>query len=159
MLVYYSFFFFKQKTAYEMRISDWSSDVCSSDLAHCAAKKASSVCLAALSDVADGAGVAACRQAAGAAAISAASSRCLNMEGSPEWKSGSLARGVVDAGVPKVGRLRPDRSTCGSGRGPGAAPTCATWSGCRGLVPNYAARSVSVVKLSPQPHSAATLGF
>src|SRR3546814_7602921 len=27
-----SFFFFKQKTAYEMRISDWSSDVCSSDL-------------------------------------------------------------------------------------------------------------------------------
>src|SRR3546814_4536572 len=28
----YFFFFFKQKTAYEMRISDWSSDVCSSDL-------------------------------------------------------------------------------------------------------------------------------
>src|SRR3546814_8360378 len=27
------FFFFKQKTAYEMRISDWSSDVCSYDLA------------------------------------------------------------------------------------------------------------------------------
>src|SRR3546814_7853578 len=27
-------FFFKQKTAYEMRISDWSSDVCSSDLCH-----------------------------------------------------------------------------------------------------------------------------
>src|SRR3546814_4064832 len=32
MLSFY-FFFFKQKTAYEMRISDWSSDVCSSDLA------------------------------------------------------------------------------------------------------------------------------
>src|SRR3546814_8040631 len=35
MLVFlysYLFFFFKQKTAYEMRISDWSSDVCSSDL-------------------------------------------------------------------------------------------------------------------------------
>src|SRR3546814_2267146 len=36
MFVYYllvfGFFFFKQKTAYEMRISDWSSDVCSSDL-------------------------------------------------------------------------------------------------------------------------------
>src|SRR3546814_1692604 len=35
MLLYFSvflFFFFKQKTAYEMRISDWSSDVCSSDL-------------------------------------------------------------------------------------------------------------------------------
>src|SRR3546814_18991236 len=31
------FFFFKQKTAYEMRISDWSSDVCSSDLPACAA--------------------------------------------------------------------------------------------------------------------------
>src|SRR3546814_7855253 len=32
-VVVLSFFFFKQKTAYEMRISDWSSDVCSSDLA------------------------------------------------------------------------------------------------------------------------------
>src|SRR3546814_16149394 len=32
MLGCISFFFFKQKTAYEMRISDWSSDVCSSDL-------------------------------------------------------------------------------------------------------------------------------
>src|SRR3546814_3915857 len=31
-LVCSSVFFFKQKTAYEMRISDWSSDVCSSDL-------------------------------------------------------------------------------------------------------------------------------
>src|SRR3546814_1936009 len=33
VLVFGFFFFFKQKTAYEMRISDWSSDVCSSDLA------------------------------------------------------------------------------------------------------------------------------
>src|SRR3546814_3919421 len=32
------FFFFKQKTAYEMRISDWSSDVCSSDLTRAAAQ-------------------------------------------------------------------------------------------------------------------------
>src|SRR3546814_19468052 len=32
MLLLMSFFFFKQKTAYELRISDWSSDVCSSDL-------------------------------------------------------------------------------------------------------------------------------
>src|SRR3546814_5690629 len=32
LLVGCFFFFFKQKTAYEMRISDWSSDVCSSDL-------------------------------------------------------------------------------------------------------------------------------
>src|SRR3546814_10295024 len=31
-VVFCFFFFFKQKTAYEMRISDWSSDVCSSDL-------------------------------------------------------------------------------------------------------------------------------
>src|SRR3546814_7234095 len=31
-LFFLVFFFFKQKTAYEMRISDWSSDVCSSDL-------------------------------------------------------------------------------------------------------------------------------
>src|SRR3546814_13325139 len=33
MYMMFLFFFFKQKTAYEMRISDWSSDVCSSDLA------------------------------------------------------------------------------------------------------------------------------
>src|SRR3546814_2621631 len=33
-LVFRFVFFFKQKTAYEMRISDWSSDVCSSDLVH-----------------------------------------------------------------------------------------------------------------------------
>src|SRR3546814_9896235 len=35
LMMYHSmFFFFKQKTAYEMRISDWSSGVCSSDLVH-----------------------------------------------------------------------------------------------------------------------------
>src|SRR3546814_8953973 len=33
LFMFLLFFFFKQKTAYEMRISDWSSDVCSSDLA------------------------------------------------------------------------------------------------------------------------------
>src|SRR3546814_9697184 len=32
LLYIYFFFFFKQRTAYELRISDWSSDVCSSDL-------------------------------------------------------------------------------------------------------------------------------
>src|SRR3546814_3806469 len=32
LILFFVFFFFKQKTAYEMRISDWSSDVCSSDL-------------------------------------------------------------------------------------------------------------------------------
>src|SRR3546814_6274811 len=31
-MILFVFFFFKQKTAYELRISDWSSDVCSSDL-------------------------------------------------------------------------------------------------------------------------------
>src|SRR3546814_3032842 len=35
------FFFFKQKTAYEMRISDWSSDVCSSDLGRLAVQSRS----------------------------------------------------------------------------------------------------------------------
>src|SRR3546814_3845040 len=40
MIAYGDFFFFKQKTAYEMRISDWSSDVCSSDLTAGAADKA-----------------------------------------------------------------------------------------------------------------------
>src|SRR3546814_11990492 len=39
LLYYLYFFFFKQKTAYEMRISDWSSDVCSSDLAPEAARR------------------------------------------------------------------------------------------------------------------------
>src|SRR3546814_12498987 len=34
VLLSLAIFFFKQKTAYEMRISDWSSDVCSSDLEH-----------------------------------------------------------------------------------------------------------------------------
>src|SRR3546814_947191 len=37
MVLFLSLFFFKQKTAYEMRISDWSSDVCSSDLTQNAA--------------------------------------------------------------------------------------------------------------------------
>src|SRR3546814_416992 len=39
MLRFVVFFFFKQKTAYEMRISDWSSDVCSSDLTRPATRK------------------------------------------------------------------------------------------------------------------------
>src|SRR3546814_5085985 len=38
--MYVVVFFFKQKTAYEMRISDWSSDVCSSDLAKGSLRKA-----------------------------------------------------------------------------------------------------------------------
>src|SRR3546814_19491888 len=41
-VVYMCFFFFRQKTTYEMRISDWSSDVCSSDLAGRSAARARS---------------------------------------------------------------------------------------------------------------------
>src|SRR3546814_2605135 len=52
VFVVFVFFFFKQKTAYEMRISDWSSDVCSSDLraVHALARARG---LAAALDVAD----------------------------------------------------------------------------------------------------------
>src|SRR3546814_7193343 len=39
LCVLFVFFFVKQKTAYEMRISDWSSDVCSSDLRHAVLQK------------------------------------------------------------------------------------------------------------------------
>src|SRR3546814_6957687 len=47
--LYGFFFFFKQKTAYEMRISDWSSDVCSSDLVagrFCRCREQQRLCLA-----------------------------------------------------------------------------------------------------------------
>src|SRR3546814_8437428 len=43
-------FFFKQKTAYELRISDWSSDVCSSDLLLLAARQRHALLLAALGE-------------------------------------------------------------------------------------------------------------
>src|SRR3546814_4997335 len=42
-LLFLFFFFFKQKTAYEMRISDWSSDVCSSDLYAHRARRAAQI--------------------------------------------------------------------------------------------------------------------
>src|SRR3546814_8622175 len=51
MLVFVFFFFFKQKTAYEMRISDWSSDVCSSDLFAAERAIADDVARARLADV------------------------------------------------------------------------------------------------------------
>src|SRR3546814_13583061 len=50
------FFFFKQKTAYEMRISDWSSDVCSSDLGHLAEGGWGGVCFGHHSSLPDGVG-------------------------------------------------------------------------------------------------------
>src|SRR3546814_4767012 len=40
IVLFVVFFFFKQKTAYEMRISDWSSDVCSSDLGNAGRRQA-----------------------------------------------------------------------------------------------------------------------
>src|SRR3546814_10614018 len=48
------FFFFKQKTAYEMRISDWSSDVCSSDLVVARTGVDNIVAAAGLEDVSEG---------------------------------------------------------------------------------------------------------
>src|SRR3546814_2315695 len=48
ILCFYFFFFFKKKTAYEMRISDWSSDVCSSDLGERVSEFLQSVVLRAL---------------------------------------------------------------------------------------------------------------
>src|SRR3546814_1646564 len=47
-------FFFKQKTAYEMRISDWSSDVCSSDLGVSAGAGRSAFCSGPISELASG---------------------------------------------------------------------------------------------------------
>src|SRR3546814_16427609 len=46
-VMYGCVFFFKQKTAYEMRISDWSSDVCSSDLPHPLLARAEAIAAAA----------------------------------------------------------------------------------------------------------------
>src|SRR3546814_8787032 len=45
--LYLFFVFFRQKTAYEMRISDWSSDVCSSDLVRTRSGRATSVVISA----------------------------------------------------------------------------------------------------------------
>src|SRR3546814_20164146 len=44
LFILFILFFFKQKTAYEMRISDWSSDVCSSDLARAQGHAAVAAC-------------------------------------------------------------------------------------------------------------------
>src|SRR3546814_3142289 len=50
LLVFSSLFFFKQKTAYDMRISDWSSDVCFSDLVATSAPHAMSFRVAPMTD-------------------------------------------------------------------------------------------------------------
>src|SRR3546814_6249501 len=49
-MLFHAVFFCKQKTAYEMRISDWSSDVCSSDLRRCSRCRRASFLLLALKD-------------------------------------------------------------------------------------------------------------
>src|SRR3546814_17297168 len=50
-------FFFKQKTAYEMRISDWSSDVCSSDLLFCPAVDLPAEIIAGLAEIGQAGGL------------------------------------------------------------------------------------------------------
>src|SRR3546814_15323939 len=79
------FFFFKQKTAYEMRISDWSSDVCSSDLAGCVATACEAVPVP--------------RAARAAAVASSSSSRKLTIavDGALAARSSKIIRGVVPA--------------------------------------------------------------
>src|SRR3546814_5190179 len=52
-LCVFSVCFFKQKTAYEMRISDWSSDVCSSDLGAIAVRSSAGMCRVIVSADAD----------------------------------------------------------------------------------------------------------
>src|SRR3546814_12388748 len=66
-----SFFFFKQKSAYEMRISDWSSDVCSSDLR----EKRSAGCPCATGDAAPSAPSVRRRSRAGASATAGTAGR------------------------------------------------------------------------------------
>src|SRR3546814_17946540 len=63
------FFFFKQKTAYEMRISDWSSDVCSSDLGAGAAEAIAAAEAAAISAAEAAASAAEAEAIAGANAL------------------------------------------------------------------------------------------
>src|SRR3546814_19120135 len=65
------FFFFKQKTAYEMRISDWSSDVCSSDIAFSAVASVGRNARGYLCFAVNAFGGAECRQGAGRAIFAA----------------------------------------------------------------------------------------
>src|SRR3546814_15522277 len=87
-VAYYSswfFFFFKQKTAYEMRISDWSSDVCSSDLPE-----------AILDQVGDGLAVA-------HPALLVGQRSCANPPDGARAAAGPVAAGPVAAGSPPGG--------------------------------------------------------
>src|SRR3546814_18944535 len=65
MIFFFVFFFFKQKTAYERRISDWSSDVCSSDLhlGRCAPVDGDDICNGAVDNTTGVAGLVTLAQA------------------------------------------------------------------------------------------------
>src|SRR3546814_2805326 len=76
-------FFFKQKTAYEMRISDWSSDVCSSDL------QFGWDVLPAAQDIPEDEAVAAPADAAADVLQTIAADEAMVLEGSPSTGAGS----------------------------------------------------------------------
>src|SRR3546814_20837926 len=101
------FFFFKQKTAYEMRISDWSSDVCSSDLLQCRAAAAGhmddAVRAVALDGVGDRDDLAGCQQQPAAVAGLAAA-------GGVEDGTVGLEAALVDGGDHRVAEI--GRAAC-----------------------------------------------
>src|SRR3546814_17623995 len=127
---FYVFFFFKQKTAYEMRISDWSSDVCSSDLkrkARQAGPSIASVCRA------QPAGGGAC--CSGAATVPTSSS--------PSSSSSDASTRSIACRLPSAGRRI--RVTPGVLR-----PTCAILEGhCPhgGLPPGHNTQGRRIVKV------------
>src|SRR3546814_1221628 len=86
-------FFFKQKTAYEMRISDWSSDVCSSDLR------------------------AGARRERGRPAAAEARAVLARERHRHRRQPGGGPRGVLGGADPGRDRERPDRNRAGAQRG------------------------------------------
>src|SRR3546814_7451761 len=100
------FFFFKQKTAYEMRISDWSSDVCSSDLLR--------------------AGAAIAGAAAGGGLRHHGGIRARPVAGGAQPAGGGGAAGQVDDGIFRSGSVGGCRGNAG---GRTSADRCAAKSG------------------------------
>src|SRR3546814_12970918 len=98
------FFFFKQKTAYEMRISDWSSDVCSSDLQRRGEDRAEAPAFRFLRLQI---GIAAAAPQDGDAAVA------LGEVGDPPGAQVRLAQHIVDAGVhAEIGRASCRERVC-----------------------------------------------